>query len=388
MNQTLLIGSHSEATQGYIYYRGSKSDHQLTMEAINLLLSGSVINNLLLENSPSARSFCEVSHHLSEIHCIVINGSELHLLTERAKHHLAIFLELFPEFTAIYIILDNHAVESDLSFMTRKFFTIQYPNFSNMHLSGTDADFNKHSVVISGSCVARDSMEINNLISPVKLSVDEYIGRNSIAAINSKRLSYSPESAKLPSAFLTKCISCDLDKTTVAVLLDSLTEKSLLLIDFMDERFDLVETNGTLITNSWDYRETKLCKSEIKAERVHSFYGSYKLNLWKKNIADLFAKVGEVCAQKNIIIFLPSMTRVFYSKESMLSFDENKYKINEYNEMLGFMREYLIDKHPGIKIVEPLPWMLFCDYRHRWGGHPYHYNNYMYMYFSREVKKH
>lgn len=162
----------------------------------------------------------------------------------------------------------------------------------------------------------------------------------------------------------------------------------MLLLDFMDERFDLVEVKDSLITNSWDYRETTLCKKHVTPDKVHKFYSQFKIELWKDNFSKFVNEVSKTCLRKNIIIFLPAMTRVFYRENDIVTFDESRYKINEYNEMLQLFKAFLADTHPDIKIIEPLPWMMFCDYRHKWGGHPYHYNNYLYMYFSRQIKNH
>lgn len=389
MNKSLLIGNVNPDINSYLTQRGEKINYALSFETLRLLFSFSSVSNLFLENSEAVREFCELANDITNIGTVIINGDELSGIDKDFAKSLAVFIDLFPEYTSVFVIRgETVSKDSDLQFMMRKFYEIESPDWKEMYINGKDPVLKKHHVVILGSCVARDSMEINNIMSPCKVSIGEYIGRNSIAAMNSNKFDYPEGSVNLPSAFLTKCITYDLEKTTAEKVVNALTKESILLLDFMDERFDLIEVDDALITNSWDYRETALCKNIVSPTNVHAFYSSYKIKLWKAGFNSLVEKASKVCSRKNIIVFAPPMTRVLYCEDKTITFDESRYKISEYNEMLDIMKGYLKDQYPDIHIIEPLPWMLFCDYRHRWGGHPYHYNNYLYMYFSRKIKTH
>lgn len=389
MNKTLLIGDESQLVKLFLENRSWKKDYSFSANLLYLLFEQQKVSNLLLENTPGIRNFCEVAWDITNINSIIIEYSLIESISDSIKKNLSIFFSLFPEYTSIYIIMPvlPHG-EDFLDFIDRKFFIVEAHNLGSMKLFGKDDAFNKHDIVILGSCVARDSMEMNNEISPLKLNVLEYIGRNSIASLDSKPVEYPAGLESLPSAFLTKCITYDLQKKTTEHLVNALTKERILLLDFMDERFDLIETKGTFITNSWDYRETALCKTHIVPDLIHKFYSQFKLDLWKASFTRFLEKVTQVASLQNIIVFAPPMTRIFYREKDLVVFDELKYKTNEYNEMLDCMRLYIEHNHPDIKVIEPLPWMLFCDYRHKWGGHPYHYNNYLYMYFSGIIKRH
>lgn len=389
MNKTLLIGNESKAVKEFITSRSYEVDHSFSTDVLHLLFELPRVSNVFIENTQTVRDFCEIANDITNINSVVISIELATSLPLNVRRNLAVFLTVFPEYTSIYVVANDSSYDvSALDFITRKFYVIDVSNSGTMHLFGKEEQLHKHEVVILGSCVARDSMEINNIVSPLKLNVIEYIGRNSIAAFGSKKVIYPKGSASLPSNFLTKCITYDLEKKTVEHVANSLARNRLLLLDFMDERFDLVEVKDSLITNSWDYRETTLCKKHVTPDKVHKFYSQFKIELWKDNFSKFVNEVSKTCLRKNIIIFLPAMTRVFYRENDIVTFDESRYKINEYNEMLQLFKAFLADAHPDIKIIEPLPWMMFCDYRHKWGGHPYHYNNYLYMYFSRQIKNH
>lgn len=389
MKKTVLIGNEDKAVREFITSRSYGVDYVFSADVLRLLFELPKVSNLFIENTQAVRDFCEIANDVTNINSVVISIELATSLSLNVKRNLAAFLTVFPEYTSIYVVANDSSYDiSALSFITRKFYVVDASNTGTMNLLGKEQQLHKHEVVILGSCVARDSMEINNIVSPLKLNVIDYIGRNSIAAFGSKEVIYPEGSASLPSNFLTKCIAYDLEKKTVENVANSLNMHRLLLLDFMDERFDLVEVKGSLITNSWDYRETALCKTHLVPDKVHKFYSQFKLELWKDNFSIFIKEVSKSCLRKNIIIFLPPMTRVFYRESDIVTFDESRYKINEYNEMLQLFKDFLVDAHPDIKIIEPLPWMMFCDYRHKWGGHPYHYNNYLYMYFSQQVKTH
>lgn len=389
MKKTVLIGNEDKAVREFITSRSYGVDYVFSADVLRLLFELPKVSNLFIENTQAVRDFCEIANDVTNINSVIISIELATSLSLNVKRNLAAFLTVFPEYTSIYVVANDSSYDiSALSFITRKFYVVDASNTGTMNLLGKEQQLHKHEVVILGSCVARDSMEINNIVSPLKLNVIDYIGRNSIAAFGSKEVIYPEGSASLPSNFLTKCIAYDLEKKTVENVANSLNMHRLLLLDFMDERFDLVEVKGSLITNSWDYRETALCKTHLVPDKVHKFYSQFKLELWKDNFSIFIKEVSKSCLRKNIIIFLPPMTRVFYRESDIVTFDESRYKINEYNEMLQLFKDFLVDAHPDIKIIEPLPWMMFCDYRHKWGGHPYHYNNYLYMYFSQQVKTH
>ncbi|ELY4815379.1 hypothetical protein SM100_004234, partial [Cronobacter sakazakii] len=179
-------------------------------------------------------------------------------------------------------------------------------------------------VSIFGSCVSRDVVEISNNLTPCAIKLDEYIARNSMAALLSEAIDYSDSDIDLPSAFLKKCIHHDLKKTALTSLVNSLSQDSVLIIDFMDERFDVLNFNERLITNSWDFRATRLAKKYDKPNSVLRFESTSKLNLWKKGFDVLYREVVKIIPPKNIFVIIPSMATTLYSENGFSRFESNK----------------------------------------------------------------
>ncbi|ELY4609829.1 hypothetical protein SMZ84_004211, partial [Cronobacter turicensis] len=270
----------------------------------------------------------------------------------------------------------------------RKIYFTSVKDISDLKIIGSDSLYSQKQVSIFGSCVSRDIVEISNNLTPCAIKLDEYIARNSIAALLSESIDHSDSDIDLSSAFLKKCIHHDLKKTALQSLVNSLCKDSVLIIDFMDERFDVLNFDGKLITNSWDFRATRLAKKSNQPNAVLKFDSTSKLNLWEKGFDILYREVVKKIKPRNIFVIMPSMATILYGENGFSRFEINKYALSQYNEMLYIMNGHMMKNYSGVTLVRPMPWMLFCDYRHKWGAHPYHYNNYLYLYFSRLVKKH
>ncbi|EOC0419348.1 hypothetical protein ACI0Z1_003945, partial [Cronobacter malonaticus] len=303
--------------------------------------------------------------------------------------NLFLYFDIFAEYCSIHLVSDNEYDCSKVeNLIKRKIFFTNVKDINGLKIIGSDSFYPQKKVTIFGSCVSRDIVEISNNLTPCAIKLDEYIARNSMAALLSGAIDYSNSDIDLPSAFLKKCIHHDLKKTALQNLAHSLSKDSVLIIDFMDERFDILNFNEKLITNSWDFRATHLARKPNQPTSIIRFDSTSKLNLWEKGFDVLYRDVLKIISPQNIFVIIPSMASTLYSENGFSRFESNKYAIPQYNEMLYIMNDHLMRNYSEITLVKPMPWMLFCDYRHKWGAHPYHYNNYLYLYFSRLIKKH
>ncbi|EOC0829580.1 hypothetical protein ACI07J_001201 [Cronobacter sakazakii] len=387
--KTIIIGDFTAGIEMFISSRGLVEYYHLPKNFIDKVFSLPATDNYFLEKPEGIESFCEIASDASNISNIVVSVPYLESLSKELKESLFLYFDLFAEYCSIYLISDgDYDVRNVENLIKRKIFFTSMKDINDLIIIGSDSFYPPKKVSIFGSCVSRDVVEISNNLTPCAIKLDEYIARNSMAALLSEAIDYSDSDIDLPSAFLKKCIHHDLKKTALTSLVNSLSQDSVLIIDFMDERFDVLNFNERLITNSWGFRATRLAKKSDKPNSVLRFESTSKLNLWKKGFDVLYREVVKIIPPKNIFVIIPSMATTLYSENGFSRFESNKYAIPQYNEMLYIMNNYLTNNYRGITLVKPLPWMLFCDYRHKWGAHPYHYNNYLYLYFSRLIKKH
>ncbi|EOI3504611.1 DUF6270 domain-containing protein [Cronobacter dublinensis] len=387
--KTVVIGDVTFGTEIFISQRGIGKYYHLPKDLVVNIFSMPVLDNLFLGNSLGVNDFCEVASHCENITSVVMDYSLIEDLPENAKENLSLYLDLFAEYCSLYVVATGEdSSDTALNFMRRKVFFLNAIDISNIRIIGLDSTYHEKEVSLFGSCVSRDTIEISNNITPYLIRLKEYIARNSIAGLLSEVMDFSEEDIDITSPFLKRCIHHDLKKTAAKSIIDSLSTESLFIMDFMDERFDLIQINGALVTNSWDFRATKLAKKITPSATPLTFYSMEKLTLWKNAFDVLYHQLIKKIPSRNVIVLLPFMASVLYDGEAFSCFDNKKYAMYQYNEMLYLMKCHLSENYPEITLVEPRPWMMFCDYRHKWGAHPYHYNNYLYLYFSRLIKGH
>lgn len=108
-------------------------------------------------------------------------------------------------------------------------------------------------VFILGSCVSRDALEQ----VPNVFELAAYLARTSIASIGLPPVDDSHVRrvlTELPSAFQRRMLANDLDKETLATI--ARTPHDVLLIDFIDERFDLVLSGDSIFSLSGELAQT------------------------------------------------------------------------------------------------------------------------------------
>ncbi|EOC0476911.1 hypothetical protein ACI00X_002126 [Cronobacter turicensis] len=387
--KTIIIGDFTIGIEMFTSSRGLVEYYHLPKSFIDRVFSLPATDNYFLENPEGVESFCEIANNASNVSSIIIDVDYLESLSKQLKESLFLYFDLFAEYCSIHLVSDNDYDAGKVeNLIKRKIYFTSVKDINDLKIIGSDSFYPQKQVSIFGSCVSRDIVEISNNLTPCAIKLDEYIARNSIAALLSEAIDYSDSDIDLSSAFLKKCIHHDLKKTALQSLANSLCKDSVLIIDFMDERFDVLNFDGKLITNSWDFRATRLAKNSNPPNAVLKFDSTSKQNLWEKGFDILYREVVKTIAPRNIFVIIPSMATILYGENGFSRFEINKYAMPQYNEMLCIMNDHLVNNYSGVTLVRPLPWMLFCDYRHKWGAHPYHYNNYLYLYFSRLIKKH
>lgn len=218
-------------------------------------------------------------------------------------------------------------------------------------------------VFIIGSCVSRDVFNVENN----KLEVVSYNARSSFARIgNSQVVSNHFYSGiqNLPSAFQRRMVLNDFNNQLISRV--NTTEKDIILVDFIDERFHLVQLGDAIVTRSKEFTLTN-----INPDRLINTYSQEYLALWKAGI-DFFLKN----IANNQLIVIP---KVFWSNKiiGQEQFSERVLQdIDKQNEKLITMYDYLEKKSlNNLKLLEINEDLLRVDSKHRWGLSPYHYSD-------------
>ena len=141
-----------------------------------------------------------------------------------------------------------------------------------------------------------------------------------------------------------------------------------IIIDLIDERFDLVEIDGKIVTKSSEFKATKIFESKLIDTYSDEFF-----NLWKNGFNNLLNVINSHSNPNKILI-----NKVFWSNKINynLPICEKKYPqdfILKNNMKLKRMYNYLekrIDEKNFINYEENT---FYSNPNHKWGLSPFHY---------------
>jgi len=236
-------------------------------------------------------------------------------------------------------------------------------------------------VLILGSCVTRDTFSF----FPEEFDVVDYFARSSIISIMSKPLMIEENELSLPSAFQRKMILYDFHKVFLKQI--GQYEFDLLIIDLIDERFDLLKYNNHYVTRSGE-----LVNSEIEKK------GKYSFDLLKRNSKEIQELWAISCTSffHEILKSIPSekiiLNKVFWSykyrdAKKLYSFPDEKLKLHEtHNKILENYYSIIESQFPHINLINYSLEDFIADKNHKWGLSPFHYELRHYLEFKNKVK--
>lgn len=225
-------------------------------------------------------------------------------------------------------------------------------------------------LTIYGSCVSRD---IFNLEESQSFKLTDYFARSSMASLCSS--SYENEAAldRIPSAFRRRMVACDFSKQILKQP-EAFENADIILIDLIDERFDLVALpSGHIITSSNELSESGLLtESSVKGFQLIKPSSPERRDLWIRGMHKFLA----VLEQHNKLDCLV-VNRVYWSSRfenaSDTIFPVPLAAIEKANQELEWMYNELEKKLHKRQFLHFSPQLLTSDEHHQWGASPFHY---------------
>ncbi|MFP3861933.1 DUF6270 domain-containing protein [Pseudomonas capeferrum] len=225
-------------------------------------------------------------------------------------------------------------------------------------------------LLIYGSCVSRD---IFNLEESRNFKLTDYFARSSMATLCSAPYENIKALDRIPSAFRRRMVAYDFSKQLLTVP-HKLKKAHTILIDLIDERFDLIALpSGQIITNSSELAESRLLEdSSVNGFRLIRHGSDERRELWLKGMhafLDLMKhhnKLDRVIVNK---VFWASR----FERESDTAFPVSFESINQANRELEWMYDKLSDELDHSQFLNFDSTLLSADEFHRWGASPFHY---------------
>lgn len=117
----------------------------------------------------------------------------------------------------------------------------------------------KVNITVLGSCDSRDIFRLSEEYNMNNIyNIKDYYARSSIISLVSNSIKLSDEQVNLTSNFKKRCVLRDFNKDFIINIESIARESDFIIIDFMEERFDLLRIEDKYITRNWEVREAGL----------------------------------------------------------------------------------------------------------------------------------
>jgi len=228
---------------------------------------------------------------------------------------------------------------------------------------------------IIGSCVTRD---IWGFADRPYEGHGKYFARTSLAGLTSPVVPLKQADLQaIPSAFQRASIIADAYRQSLPWVIEN--RPSAIILDMIDERFDLVDTGRGLLNNSFELHASGVVKTMFPDARLIEKHSNEGIALWTSGLRHLLSQVR--CHAPNTTVILHRawfQDRIENTDGDPVAWDPavrlpgRTGTIKDFNAMLSHM--YKIAEDEGVTvIVEAEEQNQVAAAEHRWGTNPIHY---------------
>lgn len=218
-------------------------------------------------------------------------------------------------------------------------------------------------VAIIGSCVSRDPFGETGISEQFK--VIEYFSRTFFASqATSASVNHNFNLEAIKSPFQRKMVRRDLEKNIIPALIG--LDFDVLILDFIDDRFDLIKSNNLLITESNEFRAGQFSVDD--STRIATYSDEFE-DLWMLGW-DLFQDTMSQYGLKSKIL----INCVFWANidDKGISFEwgngiikANQYLNKRYDFLSSVLQPDQFIKYDNLEFIGKS--------QHKWGRSPFHY---------------
>lgn len=232
-------------------------------------------------------------------------------------------------------------------------------------------------IVILGSCVTRDVFQISSATD--KFAIQNYYARTCLQSIFSLKREIDKGELNLKSEFQKKQVLNDFE---CAFIGEDLRSADFLIVDFIDERFKLVNfSDGAKVTLSTELLTSEYLK-EFSEPKDYLIVDNNLID-WEKACRKFVEFISEKSATDKVVLHQAYWKKSYLSQSGSIEkfSDIVQVEIEKQNELLEKRYDFLKHLIPKVKTI--LVDNYSADSSHVWGLAPYHYEKGYYL----EVEK-
>jgi hypothetical protein len=224
-------------------------------------------------------------------------------------------------------------------------------------------------VAVFGSCVSRDLFEDQRL----RPSLGHYGARSSIISAVAKPVPIAPERVVITSEWQRRQVLADFGKTFFSSL--AYQAPDWLVIDLIDERFDVLCGSGSFVTRSSAFQAAGLDDAtDLGLQPIRRMSPDGR-TLFANAAPEFARRVLELLPRERIVLHRALWCTRFTRDGAVHEFPEERRQLSELqNAMLTDGYDVLEEAFGGVGAtiaVDPLQHL--ADAHHRWELEPYHY---------------
>lgn len=237
--------------------------------------------------------------------------------------------------------------------------------------------------LIIGSCVTRDAFEYNEIL---KKNMVGYYARTSFATLapinvhtntNCYYQNYDKINA-LSSSFQIRMLESDFQNGVLKAVTER--EYDRIIIDLIDERFNLAVIGGRLVTASSEFSLAK-----IRIDEIIESFSDECYELWQQGMGHFLDILRDCRVLDKVLI-----NKVYWSYKTQDEevIDPSKfstYTINKYNFKMEKMYNFLLNYFDDRQFINFDEQIMRSDKEHKWGLAPFHYCDSYYQSLAQQI---
>jgi hypothetical protein len=239
-------------------------------------------------------------------------------------------------------------------------------------------------IIILGSCVTRDAFN-NDIVVNLNtfISVRRLFARTSFISLNSPPLDIDVSEITNISPFESRYVLDDVNKEFFNYIKSRNCSDNYLVLDFIDERMDVMQINQHFITLSEEFLRSGL-SARFNGARFPRLEFS-TTSLWKSSCLSFIETIKNIFPPQRVILHRAFWNESYRNGESVEHFPARD-QIANYNNLLEEYYHFFETSFPDIGIVDLSQKGYISDKNHKWGLQPFHYEMDYYTDFLRSLE--
>jgi hypothetical protein len=224
-------------------------------------------------------------------------------------------------------------------------------------------------ILILGSCITRDAFDLGNFKND-RLAHIHYFARTSLISLNTEPFNVDVNEIDGVNLFQKRLIASELNRDFYKYIATRDLSETYLIIDFLDERLDLMSSESRYLTLSQEYENSSL-SSKIKGKKIPRKKIDHEF--WKQNCRQFVDRIRQAFPPERIILHKAFWTENYAEGQEQKKF-YNIDEIRAHNALLKIYYSIFRELYTESMVIDLSDRGFLADKNHRWGFSPVHFS--------------